>query len=500
MTAVAQHIDQDLQTVRLEKITEEYLALGKMQRSIQARESLLSFTTFMMPDFIVKWYHHLICYKLEQLLEGNIKKLMILMPPQHGKSEMSSRKFPAWALGKYPKLRFALISYAHTLSSKFNRQIQRHILHPDYGDVFPDIQLVEQVQAKKTQYVQNSLEFDIIGKGGSLISLGVGGGITGNPVDVGIIEDPFKDYEQASSPKIRQKIWDWYVDDYDTRLNNDARTLLINTRRHEDDLSGRLLEREPEEWEVVRIPAICEDSDKYPKHDQDPREIGEALFPEKHNLLRLLKSKKLAPRTFASLFQGRPAPAEGDILKRKWFKVVTLQELYGITKSKQLIHFVVDPAHEIKKESDPSGIMSYFNFNGVMYITNYKAKKVEFPDLLRMVQDFVAANGGVPGLSKIWIEGTASGKPLRTTLKKHTALSVLEDNSKITDKLVKANMISPICEAGRVVLLYGHWNEDFKEELCGFPNAAHDESLDCVYMMVSKTGLFGQFGLRATTM
>ena len=253
----------------------------------------------------MQWFHKLICEKLQAFYEGKIKKMMIFVPPQHGKSELSTRKFPAYLLGKNPRLKIVIASYNATLASRFNRDIQRVIDQKVYHDVFPETYLNESnVVTVSDSWLRNSEIFETVGFQGFVKTVGRGGALTGTTVDIGIIDDPLKDRAEAMSSTIREGLWSWYQDVFETRLHNNSQQLVIQTRWHEEDLSGKLLRRD-NDWEVVILEAIKENEYIY-----DPREFGEVLWPEKHSLSRILKVKETSPLTFNSLYQQTPKPLD----------------------------------------------------------------------------------------------------------------------------------------------------------------------------------------------
>ena len=263
--------------------------LSALRREL-ARQSLIGFVYAVRPDYLMGWVHQEICAELDAFLAaaaaGQSPRLMLCMPPRHGKSELASRLFPAYVFGRYPDMSIIGTSYSADLSSRFNRDIQRIIEQPEYRAVFPRTTL----SAKNTRtvasgnYLRNSDLFEIIGHKGSYRSAGVGGGITGMGGDILIIDDPFKDRAEADSPTIRRKVWDWYTSTLYTRLAPGGGILLINTRWHMDDLSGRLLEAERrgegDAWRVVNFPAIATE-------DEPHRKCGEALHPERYPLEQL---------------------------------------------------------------------------------------------------------------------------------------------------------------------------------------------------------------------
>ena len=230
---------------------------------------------------------------------------MVFMPPQHGKSQLTTRMFPAYALGRNPNAKMVVASYNATLASRFNRDIQRIIDEKKYHEVFSETVLNESnVVTVSDSFLRNSEVFEIVGHSGFLKTVGRGGALTGTPIDIGIIDDPIKDRAEAMSMTIRESLWSWYEDVFETRLHNDSQQLLIQTRWHEEDLAGKLLARD-NDWEVIVFEAIKENDYPY-----DNRALGEALWPEKHSLERIEKVRENSPLTFNSLYQQSPKPLD----------------------------------------------------------------------------------------------------------------------------------------------------------------------------------------------
>ena len=255
------------------------LLLNSNVRAELARRNFADFVLYMHQNYQMKWFHSLICDKLTAFSEGKIKKLMVFMPPQHGKSELTTRLFPAYHLGKKPDSKVVVTSYNTTLASRFNRDIQRVIDTQDYHAIFPKTTLNESnVVTVSENYLRNSEIFEIVNFKGYLKSVGRGGALTGTSVDVGIIDDPLKDRAEAMSHVIREGLWAWYLDVFETRLHNESQQILIQTRWHKEDLAGRLLQRDSD-WDVVVLEAIKESNYPY-----DIREFGDVLWDEKHSI------------------------------------------------------------------------------------------------------------------------------------------------------------------------------------------------------------------------
>ena len=393
--------------------------------------------------------------------------------PTHN-SEIVSRKFPAWALGYNPKLKIVGTSYAANLAQGFSRSIQRTIDSPEYKEVFPCTFLNSQNVSTDARrgYLRNIDIFETVGHGGFYRAVGVGGGLTGTPVDLGIIDDPVKDALEAASQTYRDRVWEWYTDVFLTRLHNNSKQCLIMTRWHEDDLAGRLLRTEPEKWTVIRIPAIREDMD----FADDPREIGEALWEEKHSVERLREAEKRAPRPFAALYQQRPSVEGGNIIKREWFGTISQADFARIAKKAAPVFFI-DTAYTDKTTNDPTGIIATCKVGNDLYITHGQKVHMKFPDLLRFIPSYVETHG-YTSRSSIRIEPKANGLSVIDQLKESTGLNVTKTPTPKESKETRLNAVSPIVECGRVILVDGVWTEGFIEEVCGFPSKPHDEYVD----------------------
>jgi len=449
----------------------------------EARAEFPVFLNYIQPDYERQWFHEHIARKCQELLEGTLGKdrLMIFMPPQHGKSEIASRKFPAWALGRNPRLKIIGASYSGSLAKQFSRSIQRTIDSREYAEVFPETRLTGKKAAAAAKsdsqsqkgYIRNADMFDTVGYGGFYKAVGVGGSLTGTPADIGIIDDPVKDPMEAKSAVYRQRVWEWYTDVFLTRLHNESKQILIMTRWHEDDLAGRLLASEGDKWEVVRIPAICEEEGAMP---EDPRKPGEALWEERHSRDTIMEVEKRSPSTYASLYQQRPTIQGGNIIRRQWFGHVPATE-FARMRRKEPIVFFMDTAYTQNQENDPTGIIATCRIGGDVYVTHARKVLMRFPDLIRLVPEYAREHGYGPG-SSIRIEPKANGISVIDELKEKTGLNVIRTPSPQDDKETRLNVASPTVESGRVVLVDGPWNEPFIDEVCGFPKKPHDEYVD----------------------
>jgi hypothetical protein len=273
-----------------------------------ARRNLADFIQYVKPAYQFKDFHLYIISRLEAFERGEIKKLMIFMPPQHGKSELTSRLFPAYLLGKKASRKIVVSSYSATIAHEFARDIKNNINSPEYQEIFKT--KIGRQQDTNGSFSDSSYYFHTAPEKGFIYAVGRGGSLTSKTVDIGIIDDPLKGREEAMSYGIRDKMYQWYINDYRTRMHNDSQELLIQTRWDMDDLAGRLLKSEPDKWEVINFPAIkTEDFSEY-----DKRTTGEVLYPEKHSLERILDIKSKSEVTFNSLYQQDPKPNSNTLV------------------------------------------------------------------------------------------------------------------------------------------------------------------------------------------
>lgn len=285
-----------------------------------ARRHLLPFTQTFVPRYTAGWFHKDLARHLEQfsqdVLDGLEPRLMITCPPRHGKSEITTRRFPGWHLGRAPDHEIICCSYSATLAFRFSRATRNMLRDPRYNAIFPDTRLDPDAQSVENWEIDN---------GGGYLAAGVGGPITGSGAHILLIDDPVKNRAEAESKGVQDEIWDWYTSTAYTRLAPGGGVVLIMTRWVDNDLGGRLLEAmedgEGDRWTVVNYPAIAE-------HDEAYRKKGEALHPERYPLKRLHQIRKtIGVRDWSALYQQRPITDEGAFFKPSMFRFYRRNEL-----------------------------------------------------------------------------------------------------------------------------------------------------------------------------
>ncbi len=276
------------------------------------------------PSFEMSSFHETYYKLLSEFARKRIRRLIVSVPPQHGKSMGASNILPAFLLGLNPDLKIVIGSYSFSLARRFGQGIQRIIEEPTYQELFPSTALkgTNKRQPESALAQRTSDSFDIVGQKGGVRLVGRECSLTGHRVDIMIMDDLYKDAMEANSPTIRENVWQWYTTVARTRMHNDSQELIVFTRWHEDDLIGRISKSEqvvkissfdeiatlPERaWVYINFEAIKET----PPTDIDPRLKGEALWPERHSAALLNERKALDVKAFNALYQGNPKSAEG---------------------------------------------------------------------------------------------------------------------------------------------------------------------------------------------
>lgn len=430
-----------------------------------------------------KWFWHAerLADVLQRVADGEIKRLMVFMPPRHGKSEEVSRLFPAYYLYRHPDRWVGLNSYAADLAYTFSRAAREHFVRTG-GTIKDD---AGQVKHWET------------GHGGGLWAAGVGGPITGKGFHLGIIDDPLKNAEEAASETIREKQKDWYDSTFYTREEPGGAQVIIQTRWHEDDLSGWLLSKEsseePERWHIVHYEAVKEgETPAYPESctvEPDPRKPGEPLCEQRYSLERLEQiAKRIGGYFWAALFQQRPRPKEGGFFKWDWFKYLDVAPAVG-TRVRYW-----DTAGTEGGGDWTVGVLMCRTPEGEYVIEDVvrgqwspNRKDTE----IKAAADRDAAKYGRTGGVTVWLEqeaGIGGSERSQSTIRMLAGYRVKAE--RITgSKEARAEPLASQAEAGNVKLVRGAWNRDFLNEMCDFPHGKHDDQVDAASGAFNKLAL-----------
>lgn len=424
----------------------------------------------------------LIDAELVRLLDEPDGRVIISIPPQEGKSTRVAQIFPIWALTHDPELRIVTGSYAQGLANRNGRTVRNLIgSHPELG-----LSIADDNGAVS--------EWQIAGHRGGMISVGRGAGITGRPADLMIIDDPIKDRAEADSQTIRDTCWDWWTDSLSSRLSPGAPVVLILTRWHQDDLAGRLIERDGHAgWRVLNIPAQADHDPAKGETDPLDREPGQYLESAQRRTLAQweLRRKTAGAQTWASLYQGRPSPESGDILQRDWWQRYT-----------QPLWLVRDDGAHVVSDRDPQLIMSWdmtftdkktsdfvvgqvwLRRGADAYLLDQVRGRWDFPETIRR---FRALCAKWPQASLKIVEDKANGPAVIAQLRHEIPGIVPEQVS--DSKVARTRAVSPLVEAKNVWLPSADlapWADELIEEAAAFPNGAHDDQVDALTQALNR--------------
>lgn len=438
------------------------MAATELLRRMDAQENLIAFTEFTFPRYRTAKHHKIIAEQLERVERGEIDRLMLLVPPRHGKSELASKRFPAFYLGRQPHRQFLSVSATAELAADFGRDVRNIIGSREYQAVF-DTTLAEDSQAKGKWHTSD---------GGVFYAVGIGGSVLGRGGDVILIDDPYSSMEDALSPLTRKNVWEWYTGTAYNRLMPGGAIVVINHRMHEEDLSGRLLAQQAaggDKWEVVELPAIDTS--------------GEALWPLAYPLKALERIRKnTQARFWSALYQQQPVPDTGDYFKSDWLRpyitapdpktlMVYGASDYAVTSGggDYTVHVVVGV--------DPTDRMYLLDM-----WRGQTASDEWVEQWCRLVKEWKP---------QVWAEETGQIKsgvgPFRDKVaRERKAYCVTETFPTRGDKSVRAQSIrGRMALNGLYVPTNADWYPDFRAELLMFPAGKHDDQVDAM-------GLLGQ--------
>lgn len=462
-----------------QQLIEELETQFEIVEEIPTERVILTFREFVdqrYPKY--KWYRHceVLCEVLQRVADGDLKRVLIFMPPRHGKSLLASKLFPAYYLYRHPDRWTGLTSYGAEMSYTFSRPTKEHYLGVG-GKIRKDASAVKHWE---------SIE------GGGCWAAGVGGPITGKGYHLGSIDDPLKNDQEAFSDKIRERQKEWFGSTFYTRAEDDASIVLTMTRWHEDDLAGWLLTEEaetdePEGWHVVNFEAIKEEGTRtFPSSctvEADWRQPGEALYPEKFPLKRLNKIKgRVGSYFWSALYQQRPTSADGDVFKLDWFHYYT-----QLPDKFQFLAISVDAAFKEGKTTDFVVIQLW----GIAWPNIYLI------DQIRDRMGFTKTKDAIRTLISRWkprygepqaklIEDKANGSAIIEELKREMpgVLAIQPEGG----KLARAQAASPYYESGNVWIPETSamsWVREHTAEFVAFPRGANDDQVDASTQLIN---------------
>lgn len=432
----------------------------ELLRRRKAQESLIAFTEYTFDGFESGDHHHVIADALEDVESGKCDRLIIEAPPRHTKSELASRRFPAWYIGRNPDKQLIATTYAQDFADDFGHDVREIVKDERYGMVFPDVHLRADSKARNKWRTN---------KRGIYVAAGIDGPITGRGAHIALIDDPFKNRADAMSPTMREHVWKWYTSVLRIRLMPGGAIVLINTRWHEDDLAGRLMEKAKqggEQWRVVRLPAINE---------------GKALWPQWYPLPALEAIRNtLTVQEWQALYMQDPTPDEGVYFKRDWFRRYT-------DAPKDLSVYITGDFATSEGKNDFTSIFVWgIDHLRNVYVLDYWTEQAHSGrwtwELVRLMKrwkpwGFCAESGVIRNAVEPF---------LMETMAAENVACVMEWLPTTRDKAAMCRSFQALQSCGRVYWPTVGWADEVTERLLKFPGGSVDDDADAC-------GVFGRF-------
>lgn len=450
----------------------------------KAQANIHDYIRYTSPAYKTSAFSEMVCAALDQFLEdvqaGKRPILVLQAPPQHGKSEMVSRKLPAYIIGRFPNWRIAAASYADSLAMLMAQDVRRNIASPEHAKLFPP-------KGEKGKYDLNRMgDFTSPGGTGSYIAVGIGAGLTGRPVDIGIIDDPTKDQEQALSPVTKESQWNWYQSVFTTRLSENSGQIIMATSWAEDDLPGRILEqfRDNPRLKHLRFPAINSTDEAGFNPDLAPG----PLVPALHSLEKLYETKgTMSDYWWSAMYQQSPKAIGGNVFKDEWVQYYLPKDL------PKAFDKVVASWDCTFKDTDGTDFVvgQVWGKKGAnAYLLDQVRARMSFS---KTVMEIVALKKKWPQTREILIEDKANGPAVIDVLK--ATLSGIIPIEPDGSKLARAHAVTSYWEAMNIWLPHEtitSWIRAFVTELTSFPAAAHDDQVDAMTQALRR--LYPLFG------
>lgn len=402
-------------------------------------------------------------------------RLIFTMPPQEGKSQRVSRAFPFWLLKRSPDTRIAVVSYADRLARRWGRQVRNDITdHAELG-----------LSIRRDTSAAN--EWQLEGHDGGMVTVGIGGGLTGRPVDCLIIDDPFEGQDEADSETFRDRAKEWWRTTGSMRLSEDAIVIVLMTRWHEDDLAGWLLAEDPDGWRHINIPALADHKPEEGQTDPLGRQPGEWMISARGRTVKGWERRRrdAGTRGFNATLQGRPSPASGNVWKREWWRRyrTPLWSQHPDAPEAWTVHDVdeliisADCAFKDTKASDYVAIGVWARVGGEVFLLDQICKRLTFTETLTA---FIALCNRWPEASLKLVEDKANGTAVIDSLRK--GIPGIVPVTPKESKYARANAVAPFIESGNVYLPAAEIalfdTEAFIDEVASFPFGAHDDQVD----------------------
>lgn len=467
---------------RFDELDKKIASARRLKKAIECRTSFVDFVKYTMPDaddpenidesmFKDAKHHRALAKVLEKVEKGHIPRLIVSMPPRHGKSELVSRRFVPWVQGKDPYRNVIFATYNEDFAKDFGADVRNIMTLPQYKHVFPSFGL-RKGGASKSRIQTTS--------GGMSVFVGRGGSITGRGGDFVILDDPIKDSLEANSPTLREQLWQWFTQVLMTRLMTaTASIVIVQTRWHEDDLIGRLTDPtnphySPEEaakWKIINLPALAEDDDTL------GRKKGELLWPERFDMEFMEAQRRLDPRGFSALYQGRPTAEDGDLFRRENIKYFNRKDL----PEDMRVYAASDHAVGVDRTRNDATCLLIVGVdrNDDIYLLDCWWEKQPTDKVVDAMLDLMRRWKPLLWWAEKGHISKAIGPFLRKRMGEEKVYCRIEEVTPVANKVQRAQSILGRMAMNKVLFpKHSVWTQKATDEILKFPNSRHDDFVD----------------------
>lgn len=467
---------------RFDELDKKIASARRLKKAIECRTSFVDFVKYTMPDaddpenidesmFKDAKHHRALAKVLEKVEKGHIPRLIVSMPPRHGKSELVSRRFVPWVQGRDPYRNVIFATYNEDFAKDFGADVRNIMTLPQYKHVFPSFGL-RKGGASKSRIQTTS--------GGMSVFVGRGGSITGRGGDFVILDDPIKDSMEANSPTLREQLWQWFTQVLMTRLMTaSASIVIVQTRWHEDDLIGRLTDPtnphySPEEaakWKIINLPALAE--------DEDPlgRKRGELLWPERFDMEFMEAQRRLDPRGFSALYQGRPTAEDGDLFRRENIKYFNRKDL----PEDMRVYAASDHAVGVDRTRNDATCLLIVGVdrNDDIYLLDCWWEKQPTDKVVDAMLDLMRRWKPLLWWAEKGHISKAIGPFLRKRMGEEKVYCRIEEVTPVANKVQRAQSILGRMAMNKVLFpKHSVWTQKATDEILKFPNGRNDDFVD----------------------
>jgi predicted phage terminase large subunit-like protein len=467
---------------RFDELDKKIASARRLKKAIECRTSFVDFVKYTMPDaddpenidesmFKDAKHHRALAKVLEKVEKGHIPRLIVSMPPRHGKSELVSRRFVPWVQGRDPYRNVIFATYNEDFAKDFGADVRNIMTLPQYKHVFPSFGL-RKGGASKSRIQTTS--------GGMSVFVGRGGSITGRGGDFVILDDPIKDSLEANSPTLREQLWQWFTQVLMTRLMTaSASIVIVQTRWHEDDLIGRLTDptnphyspEEASKWKIINLPALAE--------DEDPlgRKPGELLWPERFDMEFMEAQRRLDPRGFSALYQGRPTAEDGDLFRRENIKYFNRKDVSDDMR----IYAASDHAVGVDKTRNDATCLLIVGVdrNDDIYLLDCWWEKRTTDKVVDAMLELMRKWKPLIWWAEKGHISKAIGPFLRKRMGEEKVYCRIEEVTPVANKVQRAQSILGRMAMNKVLFpRQSVWTQKATDELLKFPNGRNDDFVD----------------------